>query len=235
MYTDMHSHVIWGVDDGAKDRAETWDMLREAVKDGISRIICTPHITPGVYPFPWDVFEDHFEQALDYIRKENLPLSLYKGAELLYTDLTPRLLREGKAPTLAGSRYALVEFSPSDKADHITDALQKVAGAGFVPVIAHMERYPAIGKISQVEELKTRYHALIQINGRTLLRKAPFLRRKFQEELFRSGFVDFIATDTHAMPGRETCMTPAMEALKDKYGTAAASVIRQRVNLLFDT
>ena len=103
MYTDMHSHVIWGVDDGAKDREETWDMLREAVNDGISRIICTPHITPGVYPFPQDVFDDHFEQALAFIRKEKLPLSLYKGAELLYTDLTPRLLREGKVPTLAGS------------------------------------------------------------------------------------------------------------------------------------
>ncbi|MBQ6383667.1 MAG: hypothetical protein IJJ42_08725 [Clostridia bacterium] len=234
MYTDMHSHVIWGVDDGAKDREETWDMLREAVNDGISRIICTPHITPGVYPFPQDVFDDHFEQALAFIRKEKLPLSLYKGAELLYTDLTPRLLREGKVPTLAGSRYALIEFSPSDKADHITDALQKVTGAGFVPIIAHMERYPAIGKIRQAEEMKTRYHALIQINGRTLLRKAPLLRRGFQEELFRRGLVDFIATDTHALPGRETCMTPAMEVLKDKYGTVAASAIRQRVNILFD-
>lgn len=234
MYTDIHNHVIWGVDDGARDREETWDMLRAAVRDGISRIICTPHMTPGVYPFPRDIFEDHFQQALDFIRKENLPLSLYVGAELLYTDLTPRLLREGKVPALAGSRYALVEFSPTDKADHITDALQKVAQAGFIPVIAHMERYPAISKIRQVEEIKTRYHALVQINGRTLLRKAPLLRRRFQDELFRRGLVDFIATDTHAMPGRETCLTSAMEALKEKYGNTAAAAVRQRMNLFFE-
>ena len=48
MYTDIHSHVIWGVDDGAETKGETIRMLQEAVADGIDTIICTPHVTPGV-------------------------------------------------------------------------------------------------------------------------------------------------------------------------------------------
>ena len=110
MFTDIHSHVIWGVDDGAEQKAETFRMLKEAVADGIGTIICTPHITPGVYEFPEEDFWAHFAEAEDYIRREGLPLKLYAGAELLYTDNTPRMLREGRVPTLAGSNYAMVEF-----------------------------------------------------------------------------------------------------------------------------
>ena len=233
MFTDIHSHVIWGVDDGAETEEQMFQMLRDAAADGISRIICTPHWTPGVYPFPEEDFQAHFRDAEAFIRRENLPLSLARGAEILYTDLTPRLLREGKVPTLADTRYALIEFSPSDSRDHITDALQKVSGAGFIPVIAHMERYPAISKIPQVEEIKSRYRALVQINVRTLLRKQPLLRRGFMDQLFKKGLVDFVATDTHAMEGRGTCMTEGMEALRKKYGDILEEQIRRKPDLFF--
>ncbi len=222
MYIDMHSHVIWGVDDGAETREETFRMLHEAVEDGIDTVICTPHVTPGVYQFPEDVFLSHFMEAGEYIRQQGLNLTLYSGAEILYTENTPRLLREMKIPTLAGSNYVLVEFSPTDSAEHIFDAIQKVAGTGYQPVIAHMERYPAIKKIEQVQELKARFGAMVQINARTLTRKQPFFRRGFFDKLFQEHLVDFVATDTHALPGRSTCMTEGMKSLEDKYGANEA-------------
>ena len=227
MYTDIHCHVIWGVDDGGESREETEKMLREAAADGIGRIICTPHVTPGVYEFPEETFERHFEYAQEYIAREGLGISLYRGAEILYTDHVPRFLREKRVATLAGSSCALIEFSPTDTREHIFDAIQKVSGAGAIPVIAHMERYPAIGKIEQVRELKSRFRALVQINARTLLRKQPLLRRGFMDRLFREGLVDFVATDTHCMPGRETCMTQGMKALEEKYGAEAARRIAE--------
>ena len=232
MYTDIHSHVIWGVDDGAEQKAETFRMLKEAVEDGIGTIICTPHVVPGVEEFPEDVFQRHFAEAEEFIRREGLPLKLYQGAELLYTDNTPRLLREGRVRTLAGSKYVMIEFSPTDTREHICDALQKVAGSGFIPVIAHMERYPAIGKIRQVEEIKERYRAKVQINARSLTRKAPLLRRGFFDRIFKEGLVDFVATDTHAMEGRGTCMTAGMKALREKYGEATASRIEEKPRLI---
>ncbi len=227
MYTDIHSHVIWGVDDGAETKKETFRMLKEAVADGIGTIICTPHVTPGVYEFPERTFQEHFRDAEAYIQQENLPLKLYQGAEILYTENTPRLLREGKVATMAGTNYALIEFSPTDKREHIFDALQKVAGCGMIPIIAHMERYPAIGKIEQVEEMKNRFRAKVQINARTLTRKVPLLRRGFFDKLFREGLVDYIATDTHAMEGRGTCMMAGMKAVAEKYGEVTAKRIRK--------
>lgn len=218
MFTDIHSHVIWGVDDGAENEGETFKLLEEAAADGIGTIICTPHVTPGVYEFPEEAFLAHFAEAEDYIRRKGLPLKLYRGAEILYTNLTPRLLREGQVPTMAGTKYAMIEFSPTDTKEHIYDALQKVAGSGFIPIIAHMERYPAIGKLSQVKEMKSRFRAMVQINARSLTKKQPLLRRGFFDGLFREGLADFIATDTHAMKGRETCMTAGMKAAEEKYG-----------------
>ena len=234
MFTDIHSHVIWGVDDGAETAEETFGMLKAAVADGIDTIICTPHMTPGVYEFPEEDFQAHFREASEFIEAEGLNLKLLQGAEILYTDSTPRLLREGKIPTLAGSRFAMIEFSPTPSKEFIFNALQKVAGTGLVPVVAHMERYPAIGKIDEARELKRRFGALIQINARSLTRKQPFFRRKFFDALFTEGICDFIATDTHAMEGRETCMTAGMKIAEEKYGsecarrleTAARGIIR---------
>ena len=233
MYTDIHSHVIWGVDDGAETKEETFRMLREAVEDGIEQIICTPHVTPGVYEFPMERFLENFAEATDYILKERLPLQLFHGAELLWTEMTPRLLRERQVATMAGTNYAMIEFSPTDTQVKIFDALQKVAGAGVIPIIAHMERYPAISKISQVEELRSRYRALVQINARTLLRKQPLLRRGFFDQLFKRGLVDFIATDTHALPGRETCLTEGMSALAQKYGDTLTAKIQNNPDIFF--
>ena len=119
MYTDIHSHVIWGVDDGAETKEETFRMLREAVEDGIDRIICTPHVTPGVYEFPMERFLENFYEATEYTRKEGLPLQLFYGAELLWTEMTPRLLRERQVPTMAGTNHAMIEFSPTDTRDKI--------------------------------------------------------------------------------------------------------------------
>ena len=225
MFTDIHSHVIWGVDDGAQAPEETWQMLRAAAADGIGRIICTPHVTPGVYEFPEETFQKHFEEASAFIAREGLPLQLFRGSEILYTDNTPRLLRERKV--------APIEFSPTDTRQHILDALQRVSGAGFLPILAHMERYPAIGKTEQVEELKSRCHALVQINARTVTRKQPLLRRRFFDSLFVEGLADFLATDVHALPGRETCMTAGMDAVRRRYGEAVAQRLQDAPEILF--
>ena len=234
MYTDIHSHVIWGVDDGAETKEETFRMLREAVEDGIDRIICTPHVTPGVYEFPMERFLENFYEATEYTRKEGLPLQLFYGAELLWTEMTPRLLRERQVPTMAGTKHAMIEFSPTDTRDKIFDALQKVARAGIIPIIAHMERYPAIREIEQVQEMKSRFRAMVQINARSLTRKMPFFRRSFFDGIFKEGLVDFVATDTHAMPGRETCMRAGMTALKEKYGEVTERRIREMPEIFFE-
>ena len=230
MYTDIHSHVIWGVDDGAETKEETFRMLREAVADGIGTIICTPHITPGIYAFPEVTFQENFSTANTWIMENGLPLKLYQGAEILYTDATPQMLRDKRIPSMAGSRYILVEFSPAEKMTVMMDALRQITTTGYLPIIAHLERYSNIHKTDQVREIKERFQAMIQINARSLFRRQPLLRRGFFSGIFQEDLVDFIATDTHAAPGRETCMSKGMEALRRQFGTVAAEAIDRRAD-----
>ena len=223
--TDIHSHLIWGVDDGAETKEQTFRLLDRAAADGIDRVICTPHITPGIQPFPRERFLEHLEEAREDVQRTDLNLQLEEGAEILYTDSTSRFLREERIPTLAGTRYVLVEFLPDSRLEEIRDALHRVYATGFIPVIAHLERYSALNRTAQVAELRDQVQARVQINARTLIRRQPFLRGRFLDGLFRNHLVDFIATDTHAFPGRESCMTEGMNALERKYGSA----VRERI------
>jgi tyrosine-protein phosphatase YwqE len=75
---------------------------------------------------------------------------------------------------------------------------------------------------------------MVQINARSLTRKMPFFRRSFFDGIFKEGLVDFVATDTHAMPGRETCMRAGMTALKEKYGEVTERRIREMPEIFFE-
>ena len=153
-YIDIHSHIIWGVDDGADTKEETFSMLKNAIKDNIHQIICTPHILPGIKPFQEDVFAEHIEEAKKYIENNNLDMVLYVGSEVFYTDSTPRYLREGRLYGLAGTNRIMVEFDPEESKARICAGLQKIASTGYRPVLAHAERYKNIRNISLIKEIK---------------------------------------------------------------------------------
>lgn len=222
MFTDIHHHLIWGVDDGAEAFEATQRMVDESVADGVTHIVCTPHMTPGVYPFDTETFDRHLQQTKEYIASRHYDLRLDTGGEVLYTDSMVRFLHEGRLPAYGTGRYILTEFSPDDSWQRITTALSGICGAGYRPVIAHVERCLNLKKTDQLLFLKREYGALLQVNARTVLRKPPFFQRKYYTQLIEDGFTDFISTDTHDYPGRETCMTKAYEALTERIGKEQA-------------
>ena len=63
MFVEMHSHVVYGVDDGAQSYDVMMGLLTQAANDGVSHIICTPHIAPGMKPFPFDTFYQHLDEG----------------------------------------------------------------------------------------------------------------------------------------------------------------------------
>lgn len=223
-FADIHSHVLWGIDDGAEEKEACFRMLREAAKDGISLIVCTPHIEPGVTPFDENAFLAAYHESLALISRENLPLRLLPGNEILYTEHTLRFLQEGRIHPLGDTRAVLVEFFPGESESRISEAVRRIGTTGYRPILAHTERYMRLSRISQIRALKEA-GAEIQINARTLLRKQPLLRRSYFNSLFEEDLVDYVSTDTHDMPGRETCMTEAYDFICDRYGRSRADAL----------
>lgn len=144
-YTDIHSHILPGVDDGAENIQETSKMLRIAYDQGIRTVIATPHILPS------NPYEDgKLEQALASVRKAAAEISpdmkVYLGGEIYYWNGSLNALQEGVGRTLADSRYVLVEFYPLTGYEEMYQGMKEYIQSGYLPIIAHMERYECLWK-----------------------------------------------------------------------------------------
>ena len=112
MFIDMHHHLIYGIDDGARGFAGTERMIRQAVENRVHAIITTPHMTPGLEPFPEEDYRTRLDEVQKWLQNQQIDLTLYPGAEVLYTPNTPHMLAEGRVPSLANSSLVLLEFLP---------------------------------------------------------------------------------------------------------------------------
>lgn len=219
-FTDIHHHLIYGVDDGAKDRETMFKMLDRAAKQNIGWIICTSHITPGLEPFDYRQYNISFREAEAYCAENGLDIRLFPGSEILYTPMTCEILRQGKIPTLANSGRVLVEFTPTEKAETITAAVDGILQCGYVPILAHVERYRAL---VQNPSLALRLHAerevLFQVNASTVIDPKPgFFVHRYLKKLFEKNAVDAVASDAHSATHRRARLTEAYETLKAQLG-----------------
>ena len=138
---DIHSHIIYGVDDGAQSLEEAVKMAENASLHGTKGLAATPHTNvPGSNDNFWgpDLLER--VKALRAALKENyIDVQIFCGQEIFCTAYTADYLRTGKVITLNNSRYPLVEFDFYENSDAVFSRLEKIISEGFVPVVAHPE------------------------------------------------------------------------------------------------
>lgn len=193
---DIHAHILPGIDDGARDWEETRTLLRIAADQGIDHIVATPHFSRKRDP---EALRELYRQACRESEAVGIRLSL--GQEILYFEELPRYLEEGRALTLAQSRYVLVEFHPQDGYTRLCRAVRDLVQAGYFPVLAHVERYPCLRKEGRTAEL-IQSGAYLQINADSLLggifdRQFVWCKRETMNKR-----VHFIATDMHRADSR---------------------------------
>ena len=128
---DIHTHILSGVDDGAKDINDSMGLLDEEREQGVDQVILTPHYGPKFgYP-DTEVLREKFEAIREKAYKYYPEIQLYLGSELYYQQGTVSDLKQGKALTMNGTRYVLVEFTTSDAYSHIYRAVQDFVFVGF--------------------------------------------------------------------------------------------------------
>ncbi len=216
--TDIHCHVLPGVDDGARDMDESLDMLAVMYDEGIRNVILTPHYHGGhVQPHIETLRERLNELKTAADGYENLAqMNLYLGCELYYYPSAVEWLLDGSVPTMAGSRYVLLEFGYSMDKRAIEDGVTRVAASGFYPVIAHIERYRKLtGDLKAVDDLIER-GAYVQINSASLY--DDHRTRSFVKKLLKREMVHFVGTDAHDMRGRIPSLARESEYIARHYG-----------------
>lgn len=217
-FVDLHHHLIYGVDDGAQSMEDMQKMILRAADEGVTDIVCTSHVTPGYAPFPKEKYFAHMEEAKAFIRGQGIDLRIHPGCEVLYTDASARLLREGYYPTLAGSDLVLVEFAPSATFRELTSAASSFGMAGYNVLFAHVERYDALRSLKNVRTLREEYGVHMQMNANTVISKKGFFTDRWVKHMLSDGYIDCVATDAHNLTYRACKMRQCHEVLAAKYG-----------------
>lgn len=222
--TDIHHHLVYGVDDGAQTFEQAMDMAAAAWQDGTATLLCTSHISPGIKPFDLDRYHRHLERIQQACFENGWTLRLLQGAEILYTEPTCRFLREKRIPTLGGTDYVLVEFFPTVEYRELYDAVTGILRAGYRPIIAHVERYHCLASsIPKLREVRDTLGAVIQMNCSTVIGGKGLFHDRRNRRLLDEGLIDVVATDAHNTSSRPTQMQAAYAWLEKKYGADYAA------------
>ena len=210
---DIHSHILPHTDDGAVDWEDTALLASEAASQGFRHIIATPHFSRKADP------SSLLEKYANLVQKGRLwgiPISFSLGQEIRYFEEMADWLDQGKALTLAGSRYVLTEFSPEDSFTAILRGIRQLALRGYLPVVAHAERYGCLYEKGRLEEV-IRGGGYIQVNYTSLeglLRpEVRWCRRQLLE-----GRVHFLGTDMHRKDYRPPRTLEAQRWIEKKGG-----------------
>lgn len=223
-FTDIHHHLVYGVDDGAQTMEQAMTMARAAWQDGTATLLCTSHISPGVRPFDTDRYYRHLEKIYHACQQQGIGLRLLDGAEILYTDSTCEFLRSKRIPTLGSSDYVLVEFYPAVTYHELYEAVTGILRTGYRPVIAHVERYRCLAtSLPKLREIRNTLGAVIQMNCSSVIGGKGFLRDRANHRLIDEGLIDVIASDAHNTTSRPTQMQAAYTWLEQKYGADYAA------------
>ena len=222
-FFDMHHHFLYGVDDGASTKLEMQQMLVSAHKDGARVIIATPHIVPGLTPISLSLLNRQIEEARAFSSAYGLDLELYLGSEIMYTYHVQRYLAEHQLPTMAGSDKLLFEFSRKVSFSEMEEAVLNVLRAGYLPILAHIERYPCLMHARQrIGYLKKEYDVFLQVNAQSVLRRHDCLTSSTIKHAIQDGWVDFIASDAHDTQQRSSCLSEAYIRAEGNYGKEIA-------------
>lgn len=218
---DIHTHVLPFVDDGSTAMDLSLQLLQESVTIGVTDLFLTPHyMKTRDYLSTATENREVFLQLQEEVKKRNIPIRLYLGNEIFYTIDSLHDLRSGIVIPLGDSDKVLLEFSTTDIHEDIGEAIHNVKALGYVPIIAHSERYPYIDSLKDYEIMR-KMGALIQVNASSVVGISGKTMQKMAFKLIKNELVDFIASDIHV--SRKNYMKEAYHLVSKKFGDRSAS------------
>lgn len=193
---DIHSHLIPGIDDGAKTMEDSILLLRELEAMGYTKIVTTPHTMVDFYPNTTETILSGLEKVREAIKENDIKLEISAASEYYIDDSFMKLVETQPLLTVHKNEV-LVEFSMVYEPPMLNNTLFAMQTNGYKPIIAHPERYMSFhNKFEKFEELKDR-GCLLQLN---LLSAAGYYGRNVQEvalKILAHGMYDYCGTDMH--------------------------------------
>lgn len=215
-YIDIHSHVLWDIDDGSKDIDETVDLCDMAWRSGTSDLFVTPHLI--YWENSGDLLDERdwkCEKLSEILEDEAIELKIHKGFEILCDDEIFEI-KYFKPYTLCGSRYILIEFDFfKTSVDDVIAWCTYLITFGLVPIIAHPERYQFFLSEEEAIDKLSEMGVLFQINSGSAAGMFGSRVELFAEKMINTGYADFIGSDAHDLIMRNTDIDFCLENYED--------------------
>jgi len=192
---DMHSHVLPGIDDGAKNPQESIELIRAMMSVGIKKIIATPHVMNDYYRNTPESINNALAVLKAELVKEQIDIPVEASAEYFFDEVFMELVEKNELLPI-GKNYILFEFSFVSPPPVFIPTLQKLKDGGYQPILAHPERYPYY-TLDQYKNLKA-WGCMLQINTISLSGYYGRETKRTAEDLVDNHLVDFISSDMHA-------------------------------------
>ena len=224
---DIHSHIIFGVDDGPQTIEDSRNLLMDAYNQGVRTIVATSHRRIGMFETPEDRIENNFKSVKILAKEVASDLTVLYGAEIYYSSELMDKLEKKMIPSINESSYVLIEFSQNAKFWEIKTSLTNVLRMGFIPVIAHVERYQSLENNENYLKELINMGCYVQINSSSVLKYKWFfdknrLFKKRAKYFLDRDLVHCIASDMHHLSERPSFMKEAFDFISKKYGRRKA-------------
>ncbi|WP_368297502.1 tyrosine-protein phosphatase [Cytobacillus firmus] len=230
---DIHCHILPGMDDGAQTFADSLDMAKEAVREGISSIIATPHHNQS-YHNTKDEIILAVKDLNNSLKEASIPLEILPGQEVrIYGEIVEGL-NNGEILSLSQSQYMFIEFPSNHVPRYADKILFDIQLQGLIPIIVHPERNKQLIEQPNLLYQFVEKGALTQVTASSLCGYFGKNIKKFSEQLIEFNLTHFIASDAHNVKNRTFKMAEALDVVDSKYGPDMVYLFKENAELLVE-
>ena len=219
---DIHCHILPYVDDGALRAAESDELLEAQYAQGVRVICATPHLRKDMFETPDETIVLQFERLKERAAARYPDVSLFLSREYHCDKLFRDKLASHQVMPLGKGNCLLSEFSYRHSEEQIHDYIRLILDSGFIPLIAHVERYPAVSDSTEQVERLIDMGAMIQMNASSILGREGRKQASWCRKLLKAGLVHIAASDAHDPDERPVELDLCADLLEKKYGAELA-------------
>jgi tyrosine-protein phosphatase YwqE len=210
LHTDMHSHLLPGIDDGAPDVTTSIHLIKGLMELGYKKLITTPHIYPDLYPNNRNTILNAYAVLKDQLKQEEIDIDIHPAAEYFIDEMFAARLQKGEELLCLKGNMVLIEISFVSPPRELNHVIFDMVTGGYQPIIAHPERYAYYNYNKDTYEQFKHQGCLLQVNMLSLIGYYGKSAQDTALYLAKNGLIDFVGTDLHHGRHLDELQSPEM-------------------------
>lgn len=215
---DIHSHILPGVDDGARSIEESIKILQKAADAGVTTIVATPHVLEVPSKSEWQEVSNIFNRLKQKIVQENILIEMILGAELFISPELPQSIEKNRELCINNGCYVLLELPMLEIPPFTEQIIFELQLQAMVPIIAHPERNLEIQQMPNKINGLIQKGALTQLNAGSLTGVYGRKVQKTSRTLLKKNLIHMMASDIHSLSSGSYLLIKGIDAAEKIIG-----------------